>query len=460
MESEWFILKKNQHLGPFTQGQLQQMFQNQQFGRQDQIWREGWDKARHYSENIFIPDLPPLPDEDVGPASESSTLPEYAQASKISRKSFGHIRDKKNRKKSKTLLTKFKANSSRKKLAQLWPFDIELRFKTEVTKLHGLIMGAILLFSLALFYALNEIRTPSMFSRPSHMPLHAYKRMARVLAKQKKPVAVAALSNDKKTLWLGLNTPLIGDFYVSLKSLNNKTLKGRASLSGMGRLEGRLIEVKNIHFEEGTRIVEGYYKTEIKSSDTVERPWWARFVGETSTSFHYQGNILISSLSPKRFKRQLSKALKRRKNNSQQFWEELIQKYQTVMMIADQIKNGFQVIFDSPMSQWKTKVSAFENAYRSKYGIFFTEFVKSNEESYSRIYNKKFENANLVLANYNHLSKLATEVGERSMYILEQLQGYDGTPSKAKFISQEALANIDSVIVRCKKKIELLTQTL
>jgi hypothetical protein len=305
-----------------------------------------------------------------------------------------------------------------------------------------------------------KLMTEDLFSRPGHMSMGAFKRLTRGALKEDRLQASASLSVDKKTLWLSLNSRLTGEVFVHLKSLSGKTLGGEAEVKASSVLKNRLIELSNFQFISGSRFIEGIYRVEISSAEQMELPWWNRFFSSHEKSLQYEGDVIISSHSKKAFKKQLTKIRKRKRSNSKRFWEELIQKYQTVMMISGQIKDGFNKIFESPLKVWPTKVMGFEAEYKTKYGVFFTEFVKSNEASYQKIQIKKFENSSEVLANYNHLSKLATEIGEHAMFILEGLQSFKGEEIEADQLKKMSLEKLDSIMERCRNKLSLLSEPL
>ena len=67
---EWFILNKDEHLGPFSEDSIKSFFQEKKIGEDQLIWKEGWDEPQPFVE-VFAPkavsdlppDLPPLPPE-------------------------------------------------------------------------------------------------------------------------------------------------------------------------------------------------------------------------------------------------------------------------------------------------------------------------------------------------------------------------------------------------------------
>jgi hypothetical protein len=173
------------------------------------------------------------------------------------------------------------------------------------------------------------------------------------------------------------------------------------------------------------------------------------------------GKVLISSLDIKSFKKQLQRFLKRKFHNSKSYWQEIIQKYQTVKMITDQIKVGFDQLFFKQPAPWPKRIVNFETQYRNKWGQFFTEFVKANESSYEKLSVKKFDDKQKVLASYNNLSNLAIKIGETAMVALERLQAFDfknATEESIKKLNQENSLEFVKIMESCEQKAKELSE--
>lgn len=421
MNTEWFILKKNEHLGPFSKKEILEMVDAKKLKNTVQIWREGWTHAKllddafrdeiNYADSDIPPPLPPL-----FPTIKKQIIGE------------------------KKIISKKIAN----------PTKIRM----------GIAITIVSIFFVLLYSISFKLFSPKIFNRPALMAISAHERLMDSAQTAGELKAKASLSNDKKVLWIALNTSLSGKVFIRLKSLADQTLDGHSHIEASANLTNKLIELTQFQFISGTRLVEGYYHIDIKSVGEMELPFWSRFFGDRINTLQFSGKILISGQSQKNFEKQLAKILDRKKSNSQQFWDELIQKYQTVMMISDQIKDGFLKVFNSPINDWNKETQNFEMEYAAKYGVFFTEFVKANEASYQKIYSKKFENVNDVLANYNQLSNIATEIGEHSMLILENLQNFKGDELDANELTKKSLEKLESIKNRCKDKLQSLTETL
>lgn len=447
MNSEWFILKKNSHLGPFSKEDLFNMFDSNEIGESDRIWKEGWGKSKtyfearddRYSDQWEIPPLPTLPIEESTKKVESVT-PEVSKSEDRKKRN----RHRYSRKQSKV---KFSLN------------NYKMIFKPEIKKPHQIIIAGAALLVVVFLFGTYQIKNPNVFGRPAHMSTLGYKVLKGTAIKKAPLMAKASLSSDKKILWFALNTPLEGDVIVSLKSRPGKTFGEATSVQAKGFLKERLLTITKFQFDKGTKLIDGIYDVQIISSEKMDLAWWGRFVGQKTQSFEYRNDLVISSYSEQVFYKQLEKLLKRKRQNSKRFWEELIQKYRTVMMITSQIKDGFQSIFESPFEEWQKKTNIFEMDYKTKYGIFFTEFVKANESSYNTIMKKNFENVTDVLSSYNHLSNLATQIGEHSMFALEKLQAFTGDEIVADEIKEVTIKNLDMIMEKCKAKVKLLTET-
>ena len=52
---EWFLINQNEHLGPFKEEILHDLFQEGEILKDSLVWREGWTDAKSY-EDVFLLD--------------------------------------------------------------------------------------------------------------------------------------------------------------------------------------------------------------------------------------------------------------------------------------------------------------------------------------------------------------------------------------------------------------------
>ncbi len=511
---EWFVITDEEHLGPYEESALLEMYENGDLTDESFIWQEGWEEAVQFQE-VFVseeeetpvlmddsldlsleslddeeeeeskpepqekpasknipgieqfkvspdsdlpPDLPPLPTEadikkDLGLEEKKQKVTAPKIETKAEEESFDEIARE--------------AQVSAGEVVDSEEMDFEGDFADDDEEIEEgekkkkwakVILVVVLLFAVlggGVFWFLNQ---KTELIRPSNMSLKDFNRL-------KETVAMGgivnqfsfALSKDKKTIWVATNNPLSGKVFVKIKGIKNEALGDYIEAKGSGELKDHLIEIKNLKFVLGSRFVDGIYEVAIESTSNLEVPIQRRFLHENNTKIKYVGKVLISNFDMKTFKKQLKKYLAKKFNNSQSYWQEIVQKYQTVKMITDQIRVGFEDLFKNQKAPWDKKIVNFEAQYRNKWGQFFTEFVKANEASYEKLALKKFEEQEKVLASYNNLSNLAINIGETAMVALEKLQGFDFSKADEKSINALMKNNsneFQKIITSCDEKIK------
>lgn len=473
---EWFLIKQSEHLGPFSEEKLKHMLSRKEIGKESQLWREGLAKSISYNDAFilkpvdlkedseadddFPPDLPPLPP-GVGKPKKVLKAP-------VERKIIKKIQ-------SPILKNKPDPVSAPAPVVEKVIQDVSdiplsdtptiEKISTDTRKRSYRWLVYTLLVIVTIVFGVSSWvyyqKTTSVFSRPKLMGLKDFKKLKKIALSPDQSLKFSiALAKDKKSLWIATNNPYEGEVFIQLKSINGKSLGEPVEVKASGYLKNKLITLHKFQFVTGSRFVDGIYSVEILTVDELKIPFIESFFETRETQLKYINQFLITSLRANEFKKLLIKMIKKKKSNTKLFWEELVQKYQTVKMITGQIRDGFSSIFENSDIKWTNKVQGFEQEYKSKYGIFFTEFVKTNEASYTKLRSKKFDNSQEVLANYNHLSKLATDIGAESMKVLESLHGFDAKNANEDSLldlKTQSLINLDRIMKECEKKIETLS---
>jgi hypothetical protein len=467
---EWFLIKQNEHLGPFSEDAIHQLFSTKEIDGATFVWTEGWKDARSYhdvflseefekiinDEENFVesddiiedpvqikteiiqgpdltdlpPDLPPIPDDVIIPEKVVKTT---------------------KRVKSEKIVPK-------KKVKKATPLDqdVESGNKSFFKKVK-LIVGILLLVSVAVPSFLYYQSQTSLFSRPKLMTMRDYKKLKRTAMSEVPELKFSfALSKDKKSIWISTNNPSEGEVYVHMKSVTNRSLGKTVEFTASGVLENKLVVLNQFQFIKGSRFVDGLYSVELSTTEKLNTPLHHKFFTKHNTEFKYVDQAVVTSLSIKDFKRQLGKYIKMKKSNSNEFWIEITEKYKTVKMITGQIRDGILDIFKGEAKNWNLSVLEFENKYKTNWGQFFTAFVKANELSYKRYVSEKVEEPGKVLAVYNNLSKLAIMIGEESMGSLEAIQAFDGKEEandKKQILQDQSVEKLNEIIKKCESKI-------
>lgn len=458
---EWFLITSSEHLGPFEDDQILQMYSSERINDDSFLWKEGWDEPKKYSEIFLNIDEPPELPPDLNSISINDEIPpnndsdDTLKSDKIDSSSNQELLV--DNLETKELISEEESESEsavefdNENLEQdVYDFtndkpeiDIKSKFKSFLV-----IILIVLVTAPAYLYIKNSI---DIFDRPQSMSLGDYKRLVNTAADQTGQLKFSfSLASDKRTLWISTNLNLEGEVFLKFKSKPGRTLGGDIELKAKGELNRHLIILSDFQFIQGTRFTDGIYDIEIFTVDDLEKPILKQFFGDWESQFRYLDQVIITSLHRKEFERQMNKIRSRKEENKNSFWSELEEKYRTILTMTNEIKNSIENIFIDNDKDWADKVSYFENSYKRKYGVFFTSFVSSNENSYENLIHKDFEDKFEIISSYSKLSKLAKEIGLESMVALQKLNSFD-----FKNKSQEDIDGFkNSLVMRLNQIIE------
>lgn len=476
----WFLIKNNEHLGPFDEVQIKELFKKGEITGTDMLWQHGWPDAKSYEE-VFLhkiriapkeeisTELPPIPKvEDIASDESADDIEPVILKKKEAKQVYSTIGDSSAKPKANKNTEEKDSQDSDGSIAKAIE-DLNLATPTEVIAekkgRFGLVKNILLTFLILLSSVVGYLYYDlyfTNFSRPKMMSVYDFKRLKRTaLDRGQRERFAMALGKDKKTIWVATNHKLQGDLVITMKSMKDKALGDSVEVKAEGKLNKGLVSLSNFKFVKGTKFIDGIYEVTVKSERELKTHPIQHFIEPAARTIDHRGKYLISNFKKKDFKKQLKVFLKKKNSNTRKFWEELAEKYRTVMVITGQIKDGVLNIFKAGDKDWKLAVKKFESDYKSNYGVFFTEFVKKNEASYERLVKKKFKNSSEVLAGYSHLSELAKEIGSESMNVLANLHKYNlaNESEETKLVFQQNnLRNLDGIIKQCKDKIDILSK--
>lgn len=418
----WFVINENEHLGPFKEDALNELFRVGELQKDSLIWREGLDEPGTYHD-LIVEGLPPeLPPEVVGNTSvarDAMQMPVEEQLEEEQLNSNSDVSESADNEAG--LIAKIK----RQTLAAT-----KKAFKAALV---------LAVFAAAAFGGWKYYEAQSVsFARPATMGVEDFNRLKEVaFSDSKEPVFAFALSKDKSALWMATNVASSGPLSLKITSQPGKVLANeRVVALSKANLEGRLAGFHSFDFEDGQRVIEGWYEVEATTLADLKAPLFSMFGKTPRKRFRYLDQILLTTMKQHHFEKALAKMKEKSEQNADAFWSELGQKYQTIKAMANNIHNSLNKVFDGELGNWGQRVDAFELEYTNSFGGFFTSFVVQNEKSYEDLEKKTFEEKTEIISNYARLSRLAKRLGAETMGVLELMRALENPESKE---SQETL---------------------
>lgn len=503
MQINWYVITGEDHLGPFSEDVLRQLFEAGDIEADTKIWQEGMDNPIDYSSimnarsapieddseiedsNVEIvdlpseedeadlpPDLPPLPSSDEENSIDQNSLNE-ASGETSGEASFEDSYEdeleedlqKIQEERDNILRPDFGKEDPTKNVIIIEDeedYDLlsEGVFSHSFKKALRNLVLTLLLFVISGYGYMYYKTYSGSFTRPAKMSLNDFRQVQAVAKNVSNDNKFTfTISDDKTRVWLVTNNPYVGRVVLKMKSLTNKILSSKdIELSSTGILKGKIAEFSQFEFQKGQNLVDGYYEIEVLTPTKLDVPFIAKFFPQRNRQFRFIDQVLITSMNSSEFDRVLKDFNNSKARNDIVFWEELSQKYKTLKAITVQIKNSISNIFQLNKDNWVENVAAFEKTYLTKYGTYFTNFVVENDQAYDKYKNQDFTNKQEVISHYTRLSRLAKDVGRISINSLNNLKLYGDINNDVKTRSLRRLVTrpFDSIIKDCDEKIKFI----
>lgn len=454
MKMNWFVIHNTEHLGPFSEDVLEQLYNDGDIQKETLVWKEGMDKAKTY-EFIFINKEV----EDVfKPIIETVELKTEVHVVGDSPPDFPPPLPPKSIKEDLPVFEKVE-NEFDSELEEYTEEVIEeaknLGFKKSKS-LKIILFILILIFAIFIGYKILKVE----ITRPNKMTLIDFTRLELTSAKSSDENQFAfSIAPDKSVLWMATNLPFSGEVSIILKSLKNKTLgEDYIEARSTGFLKNKIVSFENFTFVQGSNFVDGYYQVEVVTDQDLEVPVAYRLFDNRKKQFQFSKEILISNLNENQFANALMKEHSKRNSNEKAFWDELVQKYITISSITAQIQESLDKVFLKDSKKWLVKVKEFEADYKRNFGNFFTNFVIANDSSYEELKSQEFSNKLEIISNYTRLSRLAKNIGNHAMVILNELEVFDENTSDENYekFRSESLGKLQAIIDICEQKKQVI----
>lgn len=511
----WYVISGSDHLGPFTEDVLYQLYEADDIKEETLIWQEGMEKPISYgalfiedednaseevasTDDSIPPDLPPDLPNDLPPPPPSQDENEKVKENENFRApttkvitSVDEIRENLKRKQAqksespkieKTEENVLHANFAKKDLEledfeedeiddgenviivdDVYDEDIEEDpvSTLDIIKKYALKIGSALIGLFIILYLILYYKNYSgNFSRPQKMGLTDYNSLTYVAENTSSENQFGfSIAKDKSKIWVVTNNPYVGRVVLKMKSLKGKVLTAKdIEFSSSSVLKGKVAEFSEFEFQKGQKIVDGYYEIEVLTPTKLEVPMVAKLFPKKNRQFRFIDQKLISGMNTSEFDSVLNKFNKNKAKNDTVFWEDLSQKYRTLMAITQQIKDSVNNIFQLNPDNWESNVREYEQTYLRKYGTYFTNFVVENEQAYEKYEKRNFSNKVEVISHYTRLSKIARHVGEQSATSLIKLKNFKEyqDETQRRLLKNSIIFPLERIIIDCKEKIDFI----
>lgn len=447
----WFILLPTGHEGPYDLLSIMRSCQQGKIGREVQVWAEGLkqpvtlDQALLYSESSSAFAPPPVPSSQAEPKKEMT-----ATAQENTELANAHELAERLSEEAEIPPLPSEGVPVNPVVSGSGPEDKVLAPGTPVRKKSGfpyLLSGILLtglLFTLFIFQWIKgqenfEIRRyPKMSVEVHHriqkeFPFKGWGE--RIFFREYVPA-------DLSHVWLVTAGHQKCEVDASFQSIKGKMISVRdenVAFSTKGILANHVVEFSALDFRSGNKIVPGMYELDVKAAhcewgsmaakvanlfNPVEKEYMARMKVILYPKGPLEYNIALTNLLKKKEEEELKE-----KGKEQIFWQDLQQKFQTLLAISLQIEQHLLDLLESDPKVFRQKLVPAVDTYTRKFGNFLTNFVVANESYFNQLgdlkeSSKKRKYEVMVNSTFKR-------IGHESMKLIEDLQKIK-KPTKAE----------------------------
>jgi hypothetical protein len=352
MKKIWFIVKDDEHLGPYDHHDLKDFHREKKIEMDTKIWKKGLPKAIFYSEiNLYV---------------------------------TAQKKSKKYKTKEQEVIQKLE--SGLKVLQHQEPFKLPgTKKEFPWSKVALSFAATVILAAMPFVFELVSLSSKSV-SMPSGMKKADHARLVAASSNAFEELTSSyAASKDMSEIFMATNFPFDGRVRLKMTSVQGKMLRPEiVVIESEGMLKDRIAVFNNLKYDVGTRLVPGYYQFTV---ELVGKPAGSYFIEnfmDLPKKFSVQTVELVSVLPKSVYDDKLARAQALRDNAEKRIWFELQQKYLTVKAVVEQIKSELFMVYSENVEEvpWENNLSAFESKYDRYFGVFFAKFA--NQE-YSTI---------------------------------------------------------------------------
>lgn len=427
------------HEGPYSLESLEKKLEEKKLRSDVQVWREGLPVAiplrdvlnellapPEENEDELPPPLPPLPveDEEEGapPFHTPDEMPEIP------------------------LMDGYEESSSKKRIPV--PY----------------IVGGFIIF-LFLFGIYQWMKDQEKFEirRYPKMTLEMHNKIQNDLKFEgfdKKIFFHEFVSPDLKDIWLvtsGFQRCDVEAVFHSVKSRLLTMGEEEVEFVSRGKLSHHVTELNVFEFRKGARIIPGYYEMDVKATrcewDGVAAKLRNLF-SSPEKDYSAMTRVILYPRGPEEFQTALNQLLKKKDELKKQaegqtmlFWEDLQQKFDTLIGMSLQIEQHFLDFLDKGNRDFPVRLKDMTKQYTNKFGSALTEFVNQNESYFEALRNTPDLRPILTKKDYEAMVRTASkQVGMESMKVIEKLQAMKKpTPVEIKTFRAEVLKNFEKL---------------
>lgn len=302
--------------------------------------------------------------------------------------------------------------------------------------------------------------------RASKMPPELFQRITRDFKFEgwgRKIFFKEYMPPDMSHIWLVTSSYQQCKVEAQFTSLKGKLLikeDERVSFKTKSELKDHMVEFSHFEFVAGNKIIPGLYEMDLKATncrwDGIAAKlgnWFTSpddvYVARMKVVLYHKGNVEFNQILDKLIRKKIDLELKNQ-NQEELFWQDLQQKFQTLLAISMQIEQLLLDLVEKSPADFSKDLKFQVDKYTRNYGRFLTEFVVANEKYFLELEKSGLSSMGKK-RSYESVVRISSKnLGLESMKIIESLQSLKRPTKK----------DLDQTAVTIKKQFEMIKESL
>lgn len=248
------------------------------------------------------------------------------------------------------------------------------------------------------------------------------------------------ISDDLTRIWLITSSYQTCDVEADFQSLPERLLsrddKAVIAFKTKGVLKDHVVEFSNFYFSKGEKLIPGLYEMNIEANNCSWdglRAKLANVFNSAEDVYKARIKVVLYPKGSEEFYKILKKfvdkkfmILEQNKQKEEIFWQDLQQKFQTLLAITIQIEQHFLDFIAMDSRAFHENLKPMTNRYAEKYGQFLTSFVLGNEEYFKKLSLQEMNGLSNKTKFEGLIRDTSKAVGFESMKVIEHFQTMKG----------------------------------
>lgn len=300
------------------------------------------------------------------------------------------------------------------------------------------LLGTALVFIVAIWAAVTQLRAPVVLTRPSELPVEKFRHVQGQFERftDAVPLPLVVASADYTKLWAIDRSTQVCTYQAHFFSAETQNLSGEVlSWQAQASSANHWILFERLSFVDGQRVYPGRYKMTLTRQSCAPvgvRALWQKPDQDLSVTLEvdlYAGNVDELGRRLEELARKKTRNLEETVTKNRQAWRDIEEKLRTLDAIIVQIQQNFQGLLKRELP-WPQRMKRAVDLYTVRFGGFLSNFIIQNDADFNQLATLDLPQKVDILGRQALINTFAKRIGFVSMSFIERLQKDPAAPNR------------------------------